>query len=250
MTAMPDDLSPLEVEFLRFVEAEVAAAQRDVRYVDSLDQFYAQEEFLERTARGTVLVRGPNSFWEPATISLRIEQADEPGESARQTSIVLLHEILHQTYTATADLATAYRNVVAFSQGRPVEVARVADAAFQWLEDERVSRLGARDFPSLRSYLGEFDVAMPREFEASYSERYGESPWTTDPVSPERQFLGALTYRIFASSSRMPTTKPSVADLIAEVGAWVDEAVIGATVMNASSNAIRIGQTYANRMPL
>jgi hypothetical protein len=60
----------IEDQFLDFY-ARIAAAAADPYYSGSLDEFYAQQEFVETAEPSIILARGEPSHWVPATVFLR-----------------------------------------------------------------------------------------------------------------------------------------------------------------------------------
>lgn len=239
----------LSAVFEAFLADEIDAARRIPTYSGSLDQFYAQQAFIDEVEPAVTLVRGARSLWEPAVIQLSLPRGRDAERSARLSAITLLHEVLHQRYTGVSGLGAAFRAVVAYGQAAGPDAHVVADAAFQWLEDARVTLRAAADYPDLAAYLGDFDEAVVREFEDAYREQFFEEPWTENPRSPEKQFLGALAFRIFTGQRDLPATKASVAAVIAAMNDSVVTALAG-SVTEVANSAMAIGDVYRAALPL
>ena len=103
-------------------------------------------------------------------------------EDAERSAVTLLHELFHEQYTGLEGVeqtcCTEWRTS---SVQQEPQVAQVADICMQWLEDERVSKLGIRDYPELQEFLTRFGDLMLDRFDRAYEAEYGESPLDRQP---------------------------------------------------------------------
>jgi hypothetical protein len=238
----------LVVRFGALLAHEIEAALTEPGYLGSIDQLDSLSAFVHMLAPDVVVDWGPATFWEPNFLSIKQPGQESPEREAEVVTFGVLHEALHAVYTDSPDLLPAYQRLHDFENEADPDVGRVAGAAYNWLEDERVSRLTIAEAPALRTALEGFADDALKAHESGYAALLGESPWTDDPARPARQFELALSEQIFGRG-RASTTKGTVANLRTEVAPLVD-AALGGTSCDVIDSAINIATVYRDRRPL
>lgn len=218
--------------FETFIADQAARSGADPDYRGSDEQLCAFQNLVDVLEAGITVQQGDGTYAEPGTIFVRWPPA--PGRSAASLAQSLLHEVLHVRHSFTPESLKAWDTVRAYKASASPACRRVCGDVYQWFEDDRITRLGERDFPRLEPH-----------FQAASAELCGSIP-DIDASAPVLCRFLASTYRRVHCAGTLDAVDPDLEGIFAQVDHLIETARASESPAQRADAAVSIAESYAS----
>jgi hypothetical protein len=232
--------STTAVEALHDLIAETTAkAESATEYLGSEAHRLDLRAYAQTREPGIDLQWAADSYWEPGRVYLR-KLAGVNGEAqnlAEEAALVTLHETLHERWSRPEGRQLVYQRLKKFQDSHAAQDYGFLFNTFNFIEDERISRVEASVEPQLGAALARFGILVIQQWEETYAVSHGgSSPWSATPPSKTEQFVYALTEVIFGRGKRS-ALDPTVDELITACAESIGKAITSSSSFFDSADA-------------
>lgn len=220
------------------IEDTAKKAETDRVYLGSEPHRLDLRSYARTREQGTDVQWSTDSAWEPGVIYVQNPGAanGNPRLLAEGAALVTLHETLHERYSQPKGKESVYRRLKKFRDTHHPRAFDFLFRTFNWIEDERISRVEAVAMPDLDPALARFGALIVEQWEAMYTGRHQEPPWSVAPASRAEQFVVALAELIFGRGKRSQI-HPNVEQLIESCVEPIEKATSQSSIFFDSSDA-------------
>jgi len=191
-------------ELDQLIDDTALTAKGDQTYLGSEQHRLDLKSYAGTREAGIDVHWAGDSAWEPGVIYVQSPggASSDPRLLAEGSALVTLHETLHERYSQPQGKERVYKRFKKFKDTHHPGAFDFLFRTFNWIEDERISRVEAVVTPDLDPALARFGALVVEQWEAMYTGRYQEPPWSVAPASKAEQFVVALAELIFGRGKR------------------------------------------------